>query len=485
MLSWLRLSIALAQSPEAAPPEPPPADPAALGFRLDDQTGWRQEGDRLIGPAGQALAFAFEPATDDEIVALEVKDIVRERAKLVVEMAERKLVARDVEGRIVTTPIGEPGVLLLYTLTAGKGYEGEVPPRGIRIIRRCGPTVRLTDEGEAPDQAALLEAAGQLLWAAPECEQYNTRPFRRVETPEATDPLFVPPPDPEPARPPKPPWWVAWLGVVYQVTGLVVVRLFLALRAPPPKAAPTPRAAPPKLSPTGEDRATPRPEQAPLSPPLAPSNAPPPPEPVLPKKAEPRPLGALGAQEGVWVTPALNKQEDPLAIGLKRLGQVMGLDRLPPRAPELPDVPHTYRALLELHDGASFGGAWLRLLGCWEGRGLTVQELNRTLQGRIGRRFVIGFFGNGTLVMMSARGEVQVAAPGDRIPHTVSSNLTNFLENLADDMEIRQQLCSHADLTASQRLLGPLGPDQVLYLQDGETKKLSIQAVWESAQSLL
>ncbi len=480
MLHWIGLYAALAQAP----------DPGALGFRVNDEAGWTLQGDQLQGPRGRTLHLQHEPSPG-EITMLTLDDIARERAELVVGMAERKLIAKEVDGRVVTTPTGEPGVLLIYTLSKGKGYEGEVPPRGIRVTRRCGATVRITDEGEAPDQALVLEAAAQLLWADPECERYNLRPYRRVETEVAAAP-------PPPARvvEEEPEDKGSGLAVILGVATVLVVGTGLALRSVSASRGPRPAQQGAKPAGGGGERpggpppkpgsAAPRPVL--LSPEPAyegPSSVAEQPAQTQRKPAEPRPLGALGAQEGVWVTPAVPaRPEDPVVVAVKRLGQAVGLDRSPQRAPELASVPPGYLALLENFDGVSFGGGWLRLLGCWEGRGLTVQELNRALQGRVGRRFILGFFGNGTLVMLSSRGELQVAAPGDRIPTTLSSNLTSFLDLLCDDREQREALCDPAALQAAQRQVGSLGPDQVL--RAGETpERQSVVAVWEHASSLL
>lgn len=453
MSPWLLLLPALAQQP---------ASPEA-GFRVDDSAGWRQEGEQLVGPDGRGVALEIEPSAP-EIAGLEVKDIARERAALVVDMAERRLVAKDVEARILTSPLGEPEVLLRYHLTKGKGFEGEPPAQGLRVVRRCGPTLRLSVEGDEPDQALVLEAAAQLLWADPDCEHYNSHPYRKVSVPQD-----VPPPRPAaPAPAPRTDHTLAALAGLLGLGALIGAGLWARARVSPP---------PPR-------RESARPERPPAAPPVENRAPPPAPEPAAPPAA-PRPLGAQGATEGVWVTPAQSRGEDPLAVAVKRLGLAVGLDQAPPPAADLPDLPQGCRALLGLYDGARFGDGWLRLLGVTEGPGLTLQALNAGLHGRLGRRFALGFFGQGTLVLLSARGDVQVASPGDRLPHLVAPDLRTFLDKLADDAMLRAQIASQSDLQLSARQLGPPGPDEVITLVEGEQKKMFILDLWEAAPGLL
>lgn len=457
MRPWLPLlAVALADAPEGA------------GFRVDEDAGWRLEGERLLGPGEQALTLRAEAG--DRFEPLEVADIGRERAQLVVEMAGRKLIANPVEGRMVTTPLGEPQVLLQYGIKAGKGYEGAPPGRGVRLVRRCGPTVRITVEDEAAAPAPVLEAASQVIWAAPDCEHYNTRAFREVEAPA----LALPSPPPSmPAPEEESGSGLVLVGAAVLCVGAVVAWQVATRRRAPTPARPDPRrqGRSPEAPRPDPSRADPRPEL-------------PRPDP-RPAPPGPRSLGALGAQEGVWVTPSAPARSDPLAVVVQRLGQVMGLDRAPPPPVALPDVPPPYLALLEQHDGASFGGGWLRLLGASEGRGFTVTALNAGIQGRVGRRFSVGYFADGALVFLTQKGEVQVARPGDRAPRTVAPNLTAFLGALADDLTLRSAICSHQEAQASQRALGPLGPDQVFEGQGTEARKVSILELWERAPSLL
>ena len=297
LLGALLLSIALAT----------PADDLARGFRVDDTEGWVagewDGGHGLVrGSDGLTLPLSFKRAGEEPAEQLSVGDIGRERAALVVELAARKLRVVDLKGRVVTTPLGEPMVLVEYVIEAAKGFEGEAPNHGARVTRRCGPTVRVTWEG----------ASRQVIWAEADCERFNPRTFHQTVTVAASGP---PPRDLPPPHPPKMGPSRLEIGVAAGLI-LAVVAAFFGFRrgSPSPKAAsPSPKPPPRRAPPPEELLLPPSPSPSPsmsLSSKALPSMSPPG-APAGLRKPEPRALGAMGAAEGVWVVPSLPALPQP------------------------------------------------------------------------------------------------------------------------------------------------------------------------------
>ena len=439
------------------------AEVADPGWRVWTGDGWALRDGALVGQGG-AVAVSAEDATDAEATpdGVEPDDVGAERAALEAE-AEARGVDLDVTAaRILPSALGEPRVLLEYSLTSR--VEGEVAPaRGLRLVRRCGATVRLTLEGEAPELALLNEADGQVLWTLPDCARFN----RRSSSASADAVGLPPPPPPRPPPPPPEPssplWPLAGLAAVVIAVASAARRRreAAAVRANPVPEALRPLA---ERSPTAHPRPAappPRPPDGPLPAPLAPAGGP--------------PQHESDEDEGDSLA-----FRDALGDALRALDDAVGADRVPLPLWAAADVPPAFAELLRRRGGARWGGGWLTLAAGRPGDAVDVATLTATARHALGDRVAIGWSGFGALVALDPSGGVEIVRPPGGPRARTRLSLAAWLGALAEDGGARRTLADPATLAQAASVAGPLGPDEVYVSSGGAWSRVSVLACWSA-----
>src|SRR5436190_10007831 len=167
-LAWAGIAP-LALAAGAAAPEPPPCPECQWHL----PKGWKFDGALLRGPDA---SFEFSVVPEVPETATPALEVESEVARLVNELGQRGLVAKEPVGRVVTTALGEPTVLIEYAMVP---KSGQVLPaaRGARLVRRCGSTATFDLFADPAEPQKLSKAASVISWARTECARFNRTPF--------------------------------------------------------------------------------------------------------------------------------------------------------------------------------------------------------------------------------------------------------------------------------------------------------------------
>ena len=447
-------SVALGAGADA--PEPPPCPECQWHL----PKGWKFDGARLKGPDA---SFEFAVVPEPPEAATTALEVEPEVARLVDELGARGLVAKEPVGRVVTTALGEPTVLIEYALVP---KAGEVLPaaRGARLVRRCGSTATFDLFADPAEPQKLSKAASVLSWARTECARFNRTPFVGPDpvTPPVELAAVVPPPSPPPRQVPAGegiPWTLlAGFGAVgLLASGAIVAYNRLTYR---------------RLPPINVQQVA---------------------EPVAVAFAPERPRQAQRPTKDDVDEAAREVYDEPTAsasASAEIQGAMAALTRVVPLTrPGVPfagatGVPDRYLEVLQIADSPVWGHGWFRLVGARPGAAPEVKDLNRHLSRVLGGRFAIGYGGFGIVVALESKGPVVACEPYFGSLVKIADGLPEMFEALANDAGVRAQICDPGRLRQAIDACGPLADGEVFDPGAQDAQKVSLITLWASASPL-
>ena len=422
--------------------------------------GWKFDGDLLRGPDAAFEVSLVGEAPEAPVSALEVEPEV---ARLVSELGERGLVAKEPVGRIVTTALGEPTILIEYALVP---KAGEVLPaaRGARLVRRCGTTATFDLFADPAEPQKISKAASAISWARPDCARFNRTAYvADVDPPAPVDlaTVVVPPPPP----PPGPdgegiPWTLlgGFGGITLLLVGATVAYNRFTYRRRPPI----------RITSVGE----------PVAVALAPERT----------RATERPPTSDDVAEAareVYEQPTASASTTAEMQGaIAELTRAVPLTRAGVPFAGATGVPDRYLEVLQIADGPVWGHGWFRLLGARPGTVPDVKDLNRRLSRVLGGRFAIGYGGFGIVVALESKGTVVACEPYFGSLVRIAEGLPEMFSALAKDSGVRAQVCDPARLAKALDACGPLADGEVFDPGAGEPQKVSLLTLWSNASPL-
>jgi hypothetical protein len=367
-------------------------------------------------------------------------------------------------GRIVTTALGEPTILIEYALAP---KAGEVLPaaRGARLVRRCGTTATFDLFADPAEPQKLSKAASAISWARPECARFNRTAYAVVDaTPVAPVDLaavVVPPPPPPPAPSGEGiPWTL--LGVFGGV-GLLLAGATLAYN----------RATHRKLPPIRITQ---------VDEPVAVAVAP---ERTRATERQATSEDVAEAARVVYEQPTTSASTSAEIQGaMAELTRVVPLTRVGVPFAGASGVPDRYLEVLQIADGSAWGEGWFRLLGARPGAVPDVKDLNRRLSRVLGGRFAIGYGGFGIVVALDSKGAVVACEPYFGSLVQLAEGLPELFSLLAKDSGVRAQVCDPGRLRNALDACGPLADGEVFDPGAGEPEKVALLTLWSNASPL-
>jgi len=424
--------------------------------------GWKFDGALLRGPDA-----SFEVSVMPEVpeaAAPPGLDVDTEVTRLVDDLGTRGLVAKEPVGRVVTTALGEPTVLIEYALVP---KAGEVLPaaRGARLVRRCGSTATFDLFADPADPQKLSKAASAISWGRSECARFNRTPFVGADpvTPVELAAVVPPPPPPPPPRQHPDgegiPWTlIAGFGAVGLVaSGAIVAYNRLTFRRLPPINVQQ------VAEPVAVAFAPERPRQA-----------------QRPTRDDVDEAAREVYEEPTASASASAEIQDAMAA----LTRVMPLTRPGVPFAGATGVPDPYLEVMRISDGPVWGQGWFRLVGARPGAMPEVKDLNRHLSRVLGGRFAIGYGGFGIVVAIESKGAVVACEPYFGSLVRIAEGLPQMFEALANDEGVRAQICDPARLRQALDTGGPLADGEVFDPGAQDAQKVSLLTLWSSASPL-
>ncbi len=419
--------------------------------------GWRFDGPLLRG-----LDASFEVAVvqgdDTQLVAAGVETEV---ARLGSELEARGLKPVEPIGRIVTTALGEPTIVIEFGLSP---TEGQVLPasRGARLVRRCGATATFDLFADPAEPQKLSKASSVLSWARPECARFNRAPYvaDAAVMPIDLDAVVVSPAQQQAPTPEGEgiPWTLlgAFGGLSLLAIGATVAYNRVTYRRLPPihlraVAEPVAVALAPERS--RQERATTSDDV----------------DDAAREVYQQAPTGGTNAE---------------LQSAMAELSRAVPLTRAGVPFHGATGVPDRYLEVLQLADGPAWGHGWLRLLGARPGAVPEVKELNRHLSRVLGGRFAIGYGGFGIVIAIESKGAVVACEPYFGSLVRIADGPAEMFEALAKDSRVRAQICDPERLRKALDQCGALGEGEVFDPGAQDAQKVSLLTLWANASSL-
>ena len=423
--------------------------------------GWKFDGDLLRGPDAAFEVSLVGEAPEAPAPALEVEPEV---ARLVSELGERGLVAKEPVGRFVTTALGEPTILIEYAL-APKAGEVLPAPRGARLVRRCGTTATFDLFADPAEPQKLSKAASAISWARADCARFNRTAYvGNVDPPAPVDlATVVIPPPPPPAGPEGEgvPWTLlgGFAGLTLLLVGATLAYNRFTYRRLPPI----------RITPVAE--------------PVAGARAP---ERARATERPPTSDDVAEAAREVYEQPTASASTSAEIQGaMAELARAVPLTRNGVPFAGASGVPDRYLEVLQIADGSAWGEGWFRLLGARPGAVPDVKDLNRRLSRVLGGRFAIGYGGFGIVVALESKGTVVACEPYFGSLVRVADGLPEMFSTLAKESGVRAQVCDPERLRSALAACGPLADGEVFDPGAGEPpQKVSLLTLWSNASPL-
>ena len=441
----------------AASSEPPPCPECQWHL----PKGWKFDGPLLRGPDA---SFEFSVVPEVPEAAMPELEVESEVTRLVNELGERGLVPKEPVGRVVTTALGEPAILIEYALLP-KGGEVLPAARGARLVRRCGSTATFDLFADPAEPQKLSKATSVVSWARAECARFNRTPFvgsDPVAPVELTAVVAPPPPHQQPAEAPDSegiPWTLlaGFGGIGLLAAGATVAYNRLTYRRLPPI----------NVQAVAE----------PVAVAIAPERSRPAERPTRDDVDE--------AAREVYEQPTASASASAeIQSAMAQLARVVPLTRAGVPFAGATGVPDRYLEILQIADSPVWGHGWFRLLGARPGAAPEVKDLNRHLSRVLGGRFAIGYGGFGIVVALESKGPVVACEPYFGSLVRIADGLPQMFEALANDAGVRAQVCDPGRLRQALEVCGPLADGEVFDPGAQDAQKVSLLTLWSSASPL-
>jgi hypothetical protein len=172
------------------------------GCTFHEDPGWSWDGTTVVAPTGR-IDLTVREGEGEPLSPVDIEPMVEQVTH---DMAARGLRVTEPLGRMARSVQGEPTILVEFGLRPTDGHK--VPAaRGIRLLRRCGPTIAVDHFfHDVPDSALVNLASAHVLYQSDDCVGYNRFALVKRTAAEQLEDLVEeygkePPPVPAPAIP--------------------------------------------------------------------------------------------------------------------------------------------------------------------------------------------------------------------------------------------------------------------------------------------